>query len=143
MSDAECCDTNVLLYAHDITAPPEKQERAQDRLENLWMNRRRCLSTQVLQAFYVRVVQVRLRTMRRVLATLSNNPCNGPSSSWNRPTDLVCAMKQSERYRFSFWDALLVTAAQKAHASVLWTEDLNVGQRVGDVIIRNPFVSTE
>jgi predicted nucleic acid-binding protein len=49
-------------------------------------------------------------------------------------------MEQAERYRLSFWDALIVTSAQKAQASVLWTEDLNSGQRMGDVVIRNPFM---
>lgn len=52
-------------------------------------------------------------------------------------------MEQAERYRWSFRDALIVTTAQKAQASVLWTEDLNPGQRVGDVVIRNPFLPTE
>ncbi len=56
------------------------------------------------------------------------------------PPDLICAMEQAKRYRWSFWDALIVTTAQKAQASVLWTEDLNPGQRVGDVVIRNPFL---
>lgn len=56
------------------------------------------------------------------------------------PPDLLRAMEQAERYRLSFWDALIVTAAQKAQASVLWTEDLNAGQRMGDVVIRNPFM---
>ena len=58
MSDVEFCDTNVLLYAHDSTAPPEKRERAQSLLTALWASRRGCLSTQVLQEFYVNVVRV-------------------------------------------------------------------------------------
>lgn len=53
MSDVEFCDTNVLLYAHDSTAPPEKRERAQSLLTALWASRRGCLSIQVLQEFYV------------------------------------------------------------------------------------------
>lgn len=52
-------------------------------------------------------------------------------------------MEQAERHRWSFWDALIVTTAQKAQAPVLWTEDLNPGQRVKDVVIRNPFLPTE
>ena len=30
------------------------------------------------------------------------------------PPDLLRAMEQAERYRLSFWDALIVTAAQQA-----------------------------
>jgi predicted nucleic acid-binding protein len=44
-----------------------------------------------------------------------------------------------ERYRISFWDALIVSAAEAAGAQVLYTEDLNDGQQYGQVTVRNPF----
>ncbi len=53
--------------------------------------------------------------------------------------DLIRAMEYADRYPWSFWDALIVTAAEKVRASILWTEDLNAGQRVGNLAIRNPF----
>ena len=56
MNALEFCDTNVLLYAHD-TASPAKQKRAQELLERLWRTRQGCLSTQVLQEFYVNIVK--------------------------------------------------------------------------------------
>ena len=56
------------------------------------------------------------------------------------PPDLLRAMEQAERYRLSCWDALIVTGAQKAPASVLWTEDLNGRPRMGDLVLRNPFM---
>ena len=55
------------------------------------------------------------------------------------PPDLLRAMEQAERYRLSFWDALIVTAAQQAQASVLWTEDLNAGQWMGDVVMESVY----
>jgi len=137
MSDVEFCDTNILLYAHDTTAPPDKRARAQSVLESLWASRRGCLSTQVLQEFYVNVVRMThdAARARNIVQQYLQWPI-----IIVEPPDLLCAMKQSERYRLSFWDTLIVTAAQKAHASVLWTEDLNAGQWVGDVVIRNPFL---
>jgi predicted nucleic acid-binding protein len=53
--------------------------------------------------------------------------------------DVLDAIDNSLRWRLSFWDAMLVTAANKTGASVLWSEDLNPGQRYGGVTVQNPF----
>jgi uncharacterized LabA/DUF88 family protein len=42
-------------------------------------------------------------------------------------------------WQIAFWDAMLVTAARKAGAAVLWSEDLNDGQAFGGTVVRNPF----
>jgi predicted nucleic acid-binding protein len=39
----------------------------------------------------------------------------------------------------SFWDALIVAAAESAHCETLWTEDLNHGQVIRGVRIENPL----
>ena len=49
------------------------------------------------------------------------------------------AIELSERYRISYWDGAIAAAAQQAGASVLYTEDLNDGQLLGSVRVRNPF----
>lgn len=49
----EFCDTNVLLYAYDSTAPTDKRQRAQALVLRLWTTRSGCLSTQVLSEYYV------------------------------------------------------------------------------------------
>ncbi len=48
-------------------------------------------------------------------------------------------MESAERYQIPFWDALILAAAQSASAAVLYTEDLNHGQRYGEAVVRNPF----
>ena len=42
---------------------------------------------------------------------------------------LLAALAMEERYRISFSDALIVSAANTAGAQVLYTEDLNDGQQ--------------
>ncbi len=42
-------------------------------------------------------------------------------------------------HSLSFWDALIIRSAQKAHCVRLWTEDLEAGRRFGDVEVVNPF----
>jgi predicted nucleic acid-binding protein len=49
-------DTNVLVYAHDLSAGV-KRERAKEIIAFLWQSGRGCLSIQVLQEFYVTVTR--------------------------------------------------------------------------------------
>lgn len=44
-----------------------------------------------------------------------------------------------DRYGFSFWDALVVAAAQRLDCALLLTEDLHDGQDVGGVRVVSPF----
>ncbi len=43
------------------------------------------------------------------------------------------------RYGFSFYDALIVVAALESGCIRLYTEDLQHGQQVGELLIENPF----
>jgi predicted nucleic acid-binding protein len=42
-------------------------------------------------------------------------------------------------YKISFWDSLIVVAAESARCDRLWTEDLNPGQTIRGVRIENPL----
>ena len=53
------------------------------------------------------------------------------------------AIDVGHRYRLSLWDALIVVAARKGDASVLYSEDLNHGQMFGSVQVLNPFLESE
>ena len=44
------------------------------------------------------------------------------------------------RYGYSIYDALILAAALEADCDVLYTEDLQNGQVVGPLTIRNPFL---
>ena len=49
------------------------------------------------------------------------------------------ALDLEARYRVSFWDALVIQAAQVAGAEILYSEDLSDGQRYGTVRVKNPL----
>ena len=49
------------------------------------------------------------------------------------------AIEVAGQAKLSFWDALLVVAAARTGAAVLYTEDLNDGQEILGVRVRNPF----
>jgi predicted nucleic acid-binding protein len=50
------------------------------------------------------------------------------------------ALWLSERYGLSWYDALLVAAAIEGNSSLLYSEDLQHGQRIGDLQIQNLFL---
>lgn len=57
----------------------------------------------------------------------------------NSEHSIVEAIRIEERFGLSFWDALILQAAQSSGAGTLYTEDLNHGQRYGSVEAINPF----
>jgi predicted nucleic acid-binding protein len=133
-------DTNVLVYAFDKSTSPKKQ--VAERLMNELMEEDRLrVSTQVLQELFVtltRKVSQRCSTAE-ALAVLED------LTAW--PLTVVdyaairAAAGLADQAEISFWDALVVVAAARAGASVLYTEDLNDGQEILGVRIANPFAA--
>jgi predicted nucleic acid-binding protein len=48
-------------------------------------------------------------------------------------------MDNELQYQISFWDGLILAAAEAGGAEMLYTEDLNDGQQYGGILVRNPF----
>ena len=95
------------------------------------------VSTQVVQEFYVvglRKLLIAPEILRRLTVDLLDlfveqiEPAHILQAIWNR-----------EHYQISFWDALILAAADASGASILYTEDLNHGQMYGGVRAENPF----
>ena len=59
----------------------------------------------------------------------------------NTSAAVLEALDLEGRYEISFWDALIVQAAQIAGAATLYSEDLSDGQTYGLVRVVNPFTS--
>ena len=55
--------------------------------------------------------------------------------------DVLAAIAIQQQSALSFWDAMIVRAAAETQCDVLWTEDLNDGQVIRGVRIRNPFLA--
>ena len=57
----------------------------------------------------------------------------------NTPESILRASEIQERYLLSFRDALIIVAAAKAGAGILFTEDLSNRQMIDRIQIINPF----
>jgi predicted nucleic acid-binding protein len=136
MSAASFLDTNVLVYA---AAGREREETKRQRAVELIQTEDFGLSAQVLQEFFV-TVATKIATPLSVdqalewIEALEAFPCVPIDTSL-----VKLAVEASQRYRISYWDAAIVTAAEILGAKTLYSEDLNDGQQYGTVRVRNPF----
>ena len=53
------------------------------------------------------------------------------------------ALKISERWRYSFYDSLIISAAIKGDCRILYSEDLQHKQSIENLIILNPFIESK
>lgn len=131
-------DSNIITYAFDQSAP-EKNQRARELIapENPWT-----ISWQVIQEFS----NVALHKFKEpltpdylgsIIELLLWPHCNvvPSSASWSE------AFEVQAKTQYRFYDSLIVAAALESGAPTLFSEDLQDGRRVGDLVIRNPFHS--
>ncbi len=133
-------DTNVLVYAHN-RRDDRRHPIARDLLTRLTEDGTGAVSIQVLQE-WVNVVTRRVPvplTLDEAVRVIRDFDTAGWRIISPQVGDVIEALTMMPRWQLSRWDALIVTAAQVAGATVLWTEDLNHGQKFGPVTIQNPF----
>lgn len=132
-------DTNVIVYVYDRTAV-SKQARAAALVEQHALARSMVVSVQVLQETYVNLVRKRFLEPARALAVVE-----GLGIGRVMPADALSVLRGlqlSQRYQLSPWDGLIVQAALDAGCRTLYTEDLQAGQRFGELEVVNPFADT-
>ena len=131
-------DSNVLVYAHDADSGT-KQKIAAARIKGLWEDQLGRISTQVLQEFYVTVTQ----KLGKPLSRSDAREIVRDYAQWvATPTaqTVIRAPEISEVWKLSFWDSLILAAAEEQDCSAVLTEDLNAGQTVAGIQIVNPFL---
>jgi len=139
MPDKYFVDTNILIYAHDSSAG-RKHERARELVERLWSTGEGVLSTQVLQELCINL----RRKVARPLPVEEVRRLIQDYLSWeiivNGPASVLQALDIEVRYKISFWDALVLQAAESSGATILYSEDLSAGQHHGSIQVVNPLV---
>jgi predicted nucleic acid-binding protein len=131
-------DTNVFVYARQ-KREPLKQPIAATWLESLWNGQNGRTSVQVINECYFTLIR-------------KPKPGLSPDEAWDythelfawnpQPIDRDVALRAREierRYRLSWWDSLIVGAAQAQCCTLLLTEDMQDRAVYGGVAVRNPF----
>ena len=129
-------DTNVLVYASDRDEP-DKRRRARALLRATAADGNGVISTQVVQEFFVtatRKLAIDPLQAKAIVATLHRLDLLEVTLE-----DINQAIDGVVLWQVSFWDALILAVAGRASCSVVYSEDLNAGQRYAGVEVKNPF----
>ncbi len=133
-------DTNIFVY-EAVANNEGKSNIAKRLIEEAIGEGNACISTQVMREFInVMVFKIKDKlslqeTERYVLNVLEPLLVSIPSTQ-----HYLHAMALAKRYQLSFYDAMIVSAAELMQCDTIYSEDMQHGMKIGRVTIRNPFV---
>lgn len=130
-SDRVFFDTNVLVYL--LSDDARKADRAEALLAEGGI-----VSVQVLNEFVAvgrRKLRLEWSEIREILGTIRAVCRIEPLTLVTHETGLDIAA----RYDFTLYDAMIVAAALQARCALLYSEDMQHGQSIDGLTIRNPF----
>jgi predicted nucleic acid-binding protein len=132
-------DTNVLVYMFDDGAPG-KRDLARECFRTAVADGSFVISTQVLQEFHVTVTRKLETPVPPETAETALEEFSRLAVVLVDTTMIGAAARTSRLHTVSFWDALIIEAAQAAGAEELLSEDLQDGRRFGSLVLMNPFL---
>jgi|HubBroStandDraft_4_1064222.scaffolds.fasta_scaffold248120_2 predicted nucleic acid-binding protein len=136
VADRYFVDSNLPLYCVD-PADSRKRARATEWMDALWAAGAGCLSWQVLHEFYwnaVRKMRLEPARAREMVEDLTH---------W-KPVDTTLGLVQqawhwTDSAQLTYWDALILAAAQRAGARYLLSEDFQPNRYYDEILVLNPF----
>ncbi len=140
MSDRFFLDTNIFVYSFDQSAPA-KARRAAQLIREALTTQKGVISYQVVQEFF----NVALKRFSQPMQAADAGqyliavfrPLLAVHSSQALYAEALFLHAQSG---LSWYDSLIVSAAIQARCEILFSEDLQHGQRFGGLQVRNPFL---
>ncbi len=138
MTAPDFLDTDVLVYAYDIS-DPKKQRIAQDLVEGA-ISGTSVVSTQVLAEFAATLLH-RLSPAASPDDVITILDALGPIRLVSPDAELVRrAVQAHAAYGLHFHDGMIVAAAERAGCERIWSEDLNPGPKYFKATVTNPFL---
>jgi len=131
-------DTNILAYEFD-KSEHRKQALVVDLINEWRPSGRMIISTQVLQELYVVLTQKLKPALKEEIAEEIIQNYSKLDIVIIDPSLILNGIGIKRKYKISFWDALIVAAAQRAGCKILFTEDLSHGMEIAGIEIVNPF----
>ena len=133
-------DTNLLVYFRDASEP-QKQAVAERWLRFLWQTRRGRIGFQVLSEFYYTVTR---KLDPGLPHEVAREDVAGYLAWQPIPVD-AAVMREAwaiqHRYRYNWWDALIIAAARLTDCRYLLTEDLHADQKIDGLRLVDPFAA--
>lgn len=138
MNDKRFFDTNIVVYLYSQDEP-DKQSIAKD----LFKNNQPIISTQVLGEL-ANVLRKKFQCEYIDIATVITQVTAVCQVATMTSDNIVNALTLAEKYRYSFYDSLIIAVALAENCTILYTEDLQHGQVIESTLtIQNPFSSDD
>jgi len=138
MSDKIFLDTNIIVYAFD-KEDARKNITAKELLDNFYTENDYLISTQVMQEF----CNVAYNKMK---PALTGDEIKNFVSSFSEDKIYIIeketikkAIYIKEKFRYSFWDSLIIASALLSSCNKLYSEDMTDGQIIENLTIMNPI----
>lgn len=144
MIDKVFIDTNILVYLFD-KSEKEKQTRVKKLISELLPQTRMFVSVQVINEF-INVTGKKIATpispaqQKEIIEFINDifiiTPLNVGTT--------LSALEISQKYKFSFWDSLIISSALENKCNVLYSEDMqNEFSIYNKIKIVNPFIKVQ
>jgi len=135
-------DTNILIYSFD-RENPAKRRRAEALIAQSLGESRGVISYQVVQEFLNAALRkfsspLTPADAERYLTIVLEPLCTVFASValFHQAIDIA------GRWKYPFYDSLIISSALQAECSILYSEDLQHGQKIGNLRIVNPFLES-
>jgi predicted nucleic acid-binding protein len=139
MKDKVFIDTNLWIYLHATDSIKEKSQRVVKLIDTYYDDI--IISTQVLGEVFNVLIKKGLKDKKQAKEIILNLSEHFEVIGVLEKT-VRNALDISIRYNFSYWDSLIVATALESGCRMLFTEDMQHGQVIEDVLtIKNPFIS--
>jgi len=141
MSDRRFVDTNVLVYAYDQDEGA-KQAVARHILREALVDGNAVVSSQVLGEFFIAVTRripdpLTVDEAQQAVAALQGLRVVAVDGAM-----VDRAIETHRQYQISYWDGLIIAAAERAECATLLTEDLSADQMYHGLRAQDPFASS-
>jgi predicted nucleic acid-binding protein len=132
-------DSNIFIYSYD-PRDATKQSIALELIRELTISGAAVISYQVVHEFFNFALRKAAITIRQDDAQILLQDVFRPLRTVPSSLALISdAIHIQHRHRLSWYDSLIVSAAQHAGCGILYSEDLQHGQQFGFVTVRDPF----
>ena len=135
MRDEIFFDTNIILYSYSDKSEPKKEIA-----RSLILNSNGFISTQVIQEtcnILIKKFKMDELSISRTLSEMRGNFLIGI----NNVETTAIALMVHFKYKFSYYDSLIISSALENECSILYSEDLHHNQKIEKTLtIINPFL---
>lgn len=139
MNDRFFLDTNIFVYSFDENAP-QKSARASELIRQAVRSRTGIVSYQIVQEFFNVALRRFAHPMTAAEAEQYLTTTFRPLMAVNSSAALYAeALRLRGNHSLSWYDSVVVAAAIEGGAHVLYSEDLQHGQKFGTLRVENPF----